>query len=172
VVYCISFWFCIEMPYQGKHHKTGREWKVGLCDAPCLKPCDFCFYCLCPPCGAYHQRSVLIGDGPYKCFLGHCGCCSCECPKIPCLCCEVCCCPHLAIIANRAYIQETKAIKNSCCDDIIVCCACCCRFCGDDDGNKDHHNCLDCGYCCVFGCMQTQQAAELDDFGPGNQSMS
>jgi len=172
------------MPYQGQHAETGREWKVGMCGAPCESPGKFMFYCVCPCLGVVNHREVLIGNGPYYCCNRHFPVCCLkdECPR-SCVWCEACCCLNIAIGVNRHILQDRYAIRNTPCDECILWCTCltswclCIMRCCGYDVPPEVQNCVDCLYCTVQGCMQTQQAIEMEAVGctlappPANMKM-
>jgi len=96
-----------------------NEWQTSMLKAPCADPGYCCFACFCAPCVIYMQRDNILGeDGKYKCCLGVFPCCQMDLPKIPCLCCEICCCCGLAASANRIFIMQRLQIKPDPCDTV------------------------------------------------------
>mmetsp|Transcript_25563 Transcript_25563/g.50022 ORF Transcript_25563/g.50022 Transcript_25563/m.50022 type:complete len:170 (-) Transcript_25563:319-828(-) len=138
---------------------------------PCTTPGYCCFACVCAPCVIYLQRDQIIGDGKYQCCLGIFPCCTMNCPKIPCLCCEAFCCPGLAASANRIFIMQKLQIQPDPCDEYIICCsnimqivACCVRLCSDDPSLADCCTyAADLMFCVTLSCMQAQVEYEVDN---------
>eukprot|EP00470_Lotharella_oceanica_P011947 CAMPEP_0170179500 /NCGR_PEP_ID=MMETSP0040_2-20121228/18058_1 /TAXON_ID=641309 /ORGANISM="Lotharella oceanica, Strain CCMP622" /LENGTH=117 /DNA_ID=CAMNT_0010423639 /DNA_START=244 /DNA_END=597 /DNA_ORIENTATION=+ len=93
-----------------------------------------------------------------------------NCPKIPCLCCEVICCPGLAASANRIFIMQRLHIQPDPCDEYIICCsnimqivACFVRICCDDPGLADCFTyAADLMFCITLACMNTQVNFEVE----------
>lgn len=153
------------------------QWKVGMFNTCCAAPCTFCFNCLCPHCGAYRQREQLLdmhsgpGTGKYFCCLGQFPICCLkdDCPRVPCLCLEVCFCLVCAVSSNRAHVQITRQLENSCCDTCLIwtTCICQCAICIFETlGHRCDptvKNAVDFFYCTVIGCMLTQQDLEIDN---------
>lgn len=143
-----------------------------MLNAPCANPGYFCYACLCPCVAIYQQRDAIIGDGKYQCCLG--SCMQTDCPKVPCLCIEVCCCPGLAESFTRMHIMSHWNIRPDPMDQCIICtsnvcqilatCAAC--FCDRDVANL-MRNAADIMFCCVLGCMITQVATEVEARGVG-----
>mmetsp|Transcript_6370 Transcript_6370/g.13920 ORF Transcript_6370/g.13920 Transcript_6370/m.13920 type:complete len:202 (-) Transcript_6370:159-764(-) len=161
---------------------AGREWQIGMLEAPCRAPGHFCCGAFCPWCTACRQREEileLIGE-PYVCCGGGCPCCGLNkpCPDGMDTCClvaEVICCPIIAVTTNRYYIQTRFGRENSACDDYIItytavlqciscilsCVAACC-FPELRDVAELVAFCADLAQCCCLGCMYAQQDTELD----------
>jgi len=132
--------------------------------ACCAQP-GFCLgACLCAPCVAYWMRDKIVQDHPYVCCLGKCPapCLTGECPKIPCLCCEICCCIGIAVSATRIHVMQSLEIQPDYCDQYLICCsnvlqivACIMSVC-DVPGHECVENLADLFFCIVLACMQTQ----------------
>lgn len=160
------------MPHQLEQFRDQpNEWQTGMCGAPCAAPGYCCYACLCAPCVIYSHRNSILGEnGAYKCCLGIFPCCTMELPKIPCLCCEICCCPGLAASSNRIFIMQALAIKPDPCDDVIICCSNICQIlaicarCFCDDNIADcMENIADIIFCIVLACMNTQVYQEVKE---------
>mmetsp|Transcript_42628 Transcript_42628/g.117611 ORF Transcript_42628/g.117611 Transcript_42628/m.117611 type:complete len:209 (+) Transcript_42628:93-719(+) len=176
------------MPVTGEAANfLNKEWKVGMCSAPCEAPLSCCFGSVCCCCAIMKQRNDIleVTGEPYVCCAGiMCGCLP-DCPKVPCLCIESFLCPSFGLAANRFMMQTRFGLENTEWDDRIICCAnalaCladvaqCCRIlrdCGVDipggcddcladnaDSLRDVAQCVILG---VSGCMYAQQEIELD----------
>merc|ERR1712083_69928 len=46
-----------------------------------------------------------------------------ECPEIPFLCCEACCCTFLAVQVNRYFVRQMYSLENDPCDECLIWCA-------------------------------------------------
>ncbi len=157
----------VYVPPPGVPHNN--QWKVGMCSTPCVDPGKFCYACLCPCIFAFQQRRTLIGNGEYYCCMrAFPFCCLANpCPQ-ECLCLEVVCCTTCAVTANRGYIQGSKQLVNSPCDDCLIwlTCLCQCAICIAEIAgyqvDPSIKNAVDCFFWTVLGCMQTQQALEID----------
>mmetsp|Transcript_23700 Transcript_23700/g.46399 ORF Transcript_23700/g.46399 Transcript_23700/m.46399 type:complete len:125 (+) Transcript_23700:340-714(+) len=97
-------------------------------------------------------------------------CCQSNCPKIPCLCCEVICCPGLAASANRIFIMQKLHIQPDPCDEYIICCSnimqilACFARCFCDDGIADCFTyAADILFCLTLACMNTQVNYEIEN---------
>merc|ERR1711998_247452 len=149
-----------------------REWKTSMLNAPCADPCYFCYGCLCPWCAVYQQRDAMIEASPHKkyvCCMGYC-CLTMELPKIPCLCCEVCCCLGLAASFNRIHVMQKFRIKVDPCDECIICCsnvmqilACLAQFVCEPEQAEMLQNIADLVFYIVLGCMNTQVYHEIKE---------
>eukprot|EP00443_Scrippsiella_acuminata_P008627 CAMPEP_0115201832 /NCGR_PEP_ID=MMETSP0270-20121206/17824_1 /TAXON_ID=71861 /ORGANISM="Scrippsiella trochoidea, Strain CCMP3099" /LENGTH=512 /DNA_ID=CAMNT_0002615247 /DNA_START=28 /DNA_END=1568 /DNA_ORIENTATION=- len=147
------------------------EWQVGLCEAPCSAPLSFCYGCLCSCCMAAQQRQQIldvIGE-PYVCCGGMFPCCGLDSPQdSSCAWVEACCCPGLAVAANRFLIQTRFDRQNTACDDCILWVTClapwvvCLCQCAGVDVPDEVENCVDCLQMSVTGCMLAQQKVEID----------
>uniref|UniRef100_A0A7S3YMK0 Uncharacterized protein n=1 Tax=Lotharella globosa TaxID=91324 RepID=A0A7S3YMK0_9EUKA len=157
------------MPHALEQCKANpNEWNTSMLKAPCNDPAYCCFSCFCAPCVTYMHRNEIIADGPYICCLGMCPCCTMELPKIPCLCCEICCCIGLAASANRIHVMNAFSIKPDPCDEYIICCsnimqclAICARIFCDPEIADVMENIADILFCIVLSCMQTQTNYEI-----------
>eukprot|EP00466_Bigelowiella_natans_P007232 jgi/Bigna1/89008/estExt_fgenesh1_pg.C_420069 len=146
-----------------------NEWQTSMLKAPCADPAYCCFACFCAPCVVYMQRDEILGEeGKYKCCLGIFPCCQMDLPKIPCLCCEICCCIGLAASANRIFVMQRLQIKPDPCDQYIICCSNIMQclaifarcFCDDQTANCIE-NIADLIFCIVLACMNTQTNYEV-----------
>eukprot|EP00747_Dinoflagellata_sp_TGD_P102544 gnl/TRDRNA2_/TRDRNA2_168700_c1_seq1.p1 gnl/TRDRNA2_/TRDRNA2_168700_c1~~gnl/TRDRNA2_/TRDRNA2_168700_c1_seq1.p1 ORF type:complete len:349 (+),score=68.24 gnl/TRDRNA2_/TRDRNA2_168700_c1_seq1:108-1154(+) len=153
-------------------HLTG-EWKIGLFEAPIQAPVQFCYGCCCVCCMAGQQRGELLDltGEPYICCAGLC----CECGPLAqpqdrnCLWLEACCCPGLAVAANRYIIQTRFDRMNTPCDDCILWTLCminCARTILDIIGQplpQEVDNIVDLMNNIVDGCMLAQQQVEIEE---------
>jgi len=160
------------MPFKQEVVEQCRgTWKVDLTAAPCSAPLQCCFGGCCICCASYMQRDELLTltNEPYVCCAGlfPCGPLGEPCDK-SCLCLEVCCCPGLALSANRFMVQTRFDKENTPCDDYIItatfCFACCVSIARCFLDVPDELQLLaDCLVMTVQGCMHAQQAIEIDD---------
>mmetsp|Transcript_23548 Transcript_23548/g.32862 ORF Transcript_23548/g.32862 Transcript_23548/m.32862 type:complete len:178 (+) Transcript_23548:469-1002(+) len=158
------------MPHPIAHLKgQPNEWQTGMISAPCADPAYCCFACFCPWCSIYLQRNEILGEnGEYRCCLGIFPGCTMACPKIPCLCCEICCCIGCAASANRIFIMQHLQIKPDPCDTYLICCANIMQilalfarcFCNDGIATLIE-NLADLFFCIVLACMNTQTNFEV-----------
>lgn len=157
------------------------DWHVGLFEAPCVEPQEFCLACFCPPCYSYQQRVTLIGSDAlsrsYRCCNGAYGNCSCggeNCGEL-CLGAEVVCCFWCSVFGNRLTLQNRFNIRNTSCENFILWLACILswvrlilRLIVDVPCHPELL--CDCLYLALSGCMQSQQQAEIkyrnSDTGP------
>lgn len=126
-------------PPKGAFHEEGPDWRVGLCQSPCIRPATYCSAVCCPCYVAHRQRGKILdlAHEPYVCFGGRyadwrCCCCGCSkyCPFLedpyetrePYLCLEVCFCMPLAVAANRFLIQDHFGRPVDVWSDCICCC--------------------------------------------------
>ncbi|CAJ1457207.1 unnamed protein product [Effrenium voratum] len=159
---------------------TGH-WKTELFNAPCEAPLPFVYGCCCICCATYQQRTELLDltGEPYVCCAGLCPCCGLEQPQDrSCLCIEVCCCPGLAMSANRFMVQTRFDKENTPCDDCIIT-GTCLFVCALDivrcfiDIPRELDFIADCLVMTVQGCMHAQQQIEIDEVKRnGYQGMS
>mmetsp|Transcript_5396 Transcript_5396/g.7614 ORF Transcript_5396/g.7614 Transcript_5396/m.7614 type:complete len:158 (+) Transcript_5396:382-855(+) len=114
-----------------------------------------------------YREEILAGSTEYRCCLGI--FCESKCPKIPCLCLEVCCCLGFAASANRIFIMERMQLRQDSCDVCLICCsnvlqilgclmAC---LCCDEGWFRIFQLMADLFTCSVIACMQTQTAYEV-----------
>lgn len=155
------------MPF--KDNPGQNEWRVGMFESCCAAPFAFVKHCLCPCCYAYQHREHIIGEGEYYCCGGLCPFCCLKkpCPRVPCLCLEVVCCPFNAIMVNRHLIQYEQGLKNNCCDECLIwtavlagCVICILQLIGCDVPDEAR-NVVDCFIWTVCGCMLTQSSIQM-----------
>jgi len=148
---------------------TGK-WQVELFAAPAKNPLQCCFGCWCPCCAAIQQREELLAmtGEPYVCCAGLCPCGPLGEPQDKsCLYVEACCCPGLAIDANRYMVQTRFDRMNTACDDCIITCTFC-FACAIDvakcftDVPQELEFLADCLVMTVNGCMHSQQQIEIN----------
>eukprot|EP00930_Biecheleria_cincta_P021064 TRINITY_DN15698_c0_g2_i1.p1 TRINITY_DN15698_c0_g2~~TRINITY_DN15698_c0_g2_i1.p1 ORF type:complete len:342 (+),score=63.43 TRINITY_DN15698_c0_g2_i1:93-1118(+) len=146
------------------------KWQVELFAAPAKNPLQCCYGCCCPCCAAVQQREELlrITGEPYVCCAGLCPCGPLGEPQDKsCLYVEACCCPGLAIDANRYMVQTRFDRENTPCDDCIITCAFC-FACAVDvakcfvDVPQELEFLADCVIMSVNGCMHAQQHIEIE----------
>eukprot|EP00429_Kryptoperidinium_foliaceum_P041917 CAMPEP_0176111074 /NCGR_PEP_ID=MMETSP0120_2-20121206/55776_1 /TAXON_ID=160619 /ORGANISM="Kryptoperidinium foliaceum, Strain CCMP 1326" /LENGTH=195 /DNA_ID=CAMNT_0017445285 /DNA_START=94 /DNA_END=678 /DNA_ORIENTATION=- len=149
---------------------TGH-WKVGLFEAPCSSPLQFCYGCFCTCCAVYQQRMTLldITGEPYVCCAGLCPCGPLGEPQDRnCMILEACCCTSLALSGNRFMVQTRFNKENTACDDCIlwtVCLIDCfvtiasCFI----EIPEEIRILVDCMNMITIGCMHAQQAVEIDE---------
>merc|ERR1719476_546351 len=115
---------------------------------------------------AAQQRAQILDTihEPYVCCGGMFPCCCLAEPQDRCcIALEACCCPSLAVAANRFLIQTRFDRKNTECDDCILWLACltplvtCLCQCVGVEIPEELQNCVDCCQTCVTGCMLAQQ---------------
>jgi len=117
---------------------------------------------LIPSCDHVVSISTNISCGG----LFPCCCFDSSCPRA-CLVCEVCLCLSCAVSGNRFLIQQTYGKENTPCDNCILWCTCfmswaiCCAQLVGISVDPSIQNLVDCIYCTVLGCMQTQHAIEM-----------
>mmetsp|Transcript_15132 Transcript_15132/g.22670 ORF Transcript_15132/g.22670 Transcript_15132/m.22670 type:complete len:175 (+) Transcript_15132:32-556(+) len=147
-----------------------NNWRVDFWSTMCLHPCQWCVSCMFPCCMAYHQRNLLL-DGDltqYSCCQGVYGCkCTCwrTCPQLG-LCLEVSLCTWCSVAANRIMIQDRWRIQNTKCENAILCMACICSWviCISSffvNIPLEAECAIECIYCSLLGCLNTQQEIEL-----------
>eukprot|EP00933_Yihiella_yeosuensis_P057925 TRINITY_DN5804_c0_g1_i1.p1 TRINITY_DN5804_c0_g1~~TRINITY_DN5804_c0_g1_i1.p1 ORF type:complete len:251 (-),score=50.36 TRINITY_DN5804_c0_g1_i1:513-1265(-) len=149
---------------------TGH-WKVGLFQAPCYSPHCCVFGCCCICCAACKQRTELLDltGEPYVCCAGLFPCGPLGDPQDRmCLGLEVCCCPGLALNANRWMVQTRFDRENTFCDDCLICFTCLCSWgvmiarCFVDVP-EELEMAADCLVMSVQGCMHAQQQIEIEE---------
>ncbi|CAK9107115.1 Hypothetical protein (Fragment) [Durusdinium trenchii] len=149
---------------------TGH-WKTEMFQAPCEAPGSFLYGCCCICCASYQQRTELLDltGEPYVCCAGLCPCGPLGEPQDrACLFLEVCCCPGLALSANRFMVQTRFDKENTPCDDCIITATCLfvcvldiARCCVDVPHELDFL--ADCLVMSVQGCMHAQQQIEINE---------
>jgi len=148
------------------------EWDQSMMEQPCSNcPC-FCISCWCGCCVAYKQRERILDilNAEYRPCGGYFCCCETpECPKIPFLCCEACCCTWTAVMVNRYMIRDMYNLQLDPCDECLLYCACICSWLVcilqilgviSDDGLVEQL--VDCFIMTVMGCSLAQNEHELD----------
>jgi len=165
---------------------TGH-WQIGLFETPVKAPVSFCYGCCCSCCMTCQQRLEIldvIGE-PYVCCGGlfPCGPLG-EQQDRNCIFLETCCCPGLALSANRFLIQTRFDRENTFCDDCLMWAVClaswavCILNLVGCDVPDEIENLVDCARMTVQGCMLGQQQAEIDYIkrngwsGPSQQIMN
>jgi len=146
------------------------EFEIEMFKTPCEEPACCFFGCLCPCCAVYMQREKLleITGEDYVCCGGMCPCLTMECPKVPCLCIESCCCSWWALGGNRYLVQTRFGKRNTPCDNFILMFTCivnwvmCIIRCAGVDVPDTLEAALDLLNCTVFGCMHGQQHREIE----------
>mmetsp|Transcript_141860 Transcript_141860/g.441031 ORF Transcript_141860/g.441031 Transcript_141860/m.441031 type:complete len:208 (+) Transcript_141860:93-716(+) len=146
------------------------QWQIGLFEAPIKAPGWFCCGCCCSCCLTCRQRLEIldiIGE-PYVCCGGLCPCGPLGEPQDRnCIYLETCCCPSLAISANRYLIQTRFDRENTCCDDCLIWTMCICSWalciakCVGADVPDEVENAVDCFVAAVQSCMLSQQQVEV-----------
>mmetsp|Transcript_70863 Transcript_70863/g.133945 ORF Transcript_70863/g.133945 Transcript_70863/m.133945 type:complete len:198 (-) Transcript_70863:123-716(-) len=146
------------------------QWQIGLFEAPCKAPLEFCFGCCCTCCMAGKQRLDLLDvtGEPYVCCAGMFPCGPLGDPQDRnCAWAEACCCTGCAIAGNRFMIQTRFDRVNTACDECILWVAClapwvvCILKCFIDVPDEVE-NLVDCLTMTVNGCMLAQQQKEVD----------
>eukprot|EP00933_Yihiella_yeosuensis_P057926 TRINITY_DN5804_c0_g2_i1.p1 TRINITY_DN5804_c0_g2~~TRINITY_DN5804_c0_g2_i1.p1 ORF type:complete len:250 (-),score=34.80 TRINITY_DN5804_c0_g2_i1:272-1021(-) len=149
---------------------TGH-WKVGLFESPCHAPHCCLYGCLCIQCAACQQRTELLDftGEPYICCAGLFPCGPLGEPQDRmCLALEVCCCPGLALNANRWMVQTRFDKENTPCDDCLIIGTCLCAWgvmiakCFVDVPDE-LEMAADCLVMSVQGCMHAQQHVEIEE---------
>lgn len=149
---------------------TGH-WKTEMFEAPLQAPVSCLYGCCCICCASYQQRTELLDltGEPYVCCAGLCPCGPLGEPQDrACLALEVCCCPGLALSANRFMVQTRFDKENTACDDCIITFTCLfvcaldiARCCIDIPHELDFL--ADCLVMSVQGCMHAQQQIEINE---------
>jgi hypothetical protein len=144
-------------------------WQIGLFEAPCKAPKDFCLGCFCMCCTSAFQRLELlefIGE-PYVCCGGIFPCGPLGQPQNKnCVWVEACCCTGCSITGTRFLIQTRFDKQNTACDICILWAVClanwivCIAQCFVDVPDEIE-NIVDVLTCIVDGCMLAQQATEI-----------
>mmetsp|Transcript_110367 Transcript_110367/g.276314 ORF Transcript_110367/g.276314 Transcript_110367/m.276314 type:complete len:334 (-) Transcript_110367:429-1430(-) len=148
---------------------TGK-WKVGMFEAPCQSPLQFCYGACCTCCAVYQQRESLLNltGEPYICCAGLCPCGPLGQPQDKsCLIVEACCCTGWALSGNRYMIQTRFDRENTPCDDCILWGTCLfvwglniARCFVDIPDELDFI--ADCLVLSANGCMHAQQHIEIE----------
>eukprot|EP00811_Abedinium_folium_P000896 NODE_10822_length_1326_cov_6.930776.p2 GENE.NODE_10822_length_1326_cov_6.930776~~NODE_10822_length_1326_cov_6.930776.p2 ORF type:complete len:341 (-),score=94.35 NODE_10822_length_1326_cov_6.930776:255-1277(-) len=159
------------MPVHGDiASELSGTWQVGLFEAPCKAPLSCCYGTGCMSCSAYQQRKRILKviSEPYVPCGGVCPCGPLGQPQNECfLFPEVCCCPGLAVAANRFYVQTRFDRRNTACDDCILWTTCiaswfiCLASLCETDLPQELENAVDCLVLSVNGCMYAQQQVEI-----------
>jgi hypothetical protein len=150
------------------------KWSIGLFEAPCKAPLDFCMGFLCCGCTCYKtatQRLEIIDfvNEQYVCCGGIFPCGPLGEPCDPnCVWVEACCCNGCAISGNRFLMQTRFDLQNTCCDDCILWVTCIaswaiCIMKFFMDVPDELEMLVDLLIQTVNGCMLAQQAYELKE---------
>jgi len=179
------------MPYatlQAHHEElvengvTFREWEYGLIEAPCNNPVGCCYGFCCTPCFAYQQRERILTNLniPYQPCGG--SFCCCPTPEIDdtpqrecCMCCEACCCPYVATLANRDLIMYHYHVDFDQCDEYIISCVICLDCILSilaifDESFRNLKDLVDLLLLIIMSCSLAQQESTLD-VATGNPTM-
>jgi len=171
------------MPYAAiqTHHEEMEtsgvqfnQWQYALLKAPCKNPAGCCYGFCCTPCFAYQQRERILKNLsiPYQPCGG--SFCCCPTPEINnspmrecALCCEACCCPYVATLANRDLIMYHYQVDFDACDEYIItfviCLDCICSILAIiDDSFRDLRDLVDLLVLIIMSCSLAQQESTLD----------
>jgi len=171
------------MPFASlqKHHEelveSGvgfTEWQYPLLQAACRNPAGCLYGFCCTPCFAYQQRQRVLKSAniPYH-PCGGSFCCF-PTPRIDespqkevALCCESCCCPYVATLANRDLIMYHYHVQWDACDEYIISCVICLDCILSilaliDESFRDLKDLADLLLCMIMSCSLAQQESTLD----------
>jgi hypothetical protein len=151
-----------------------NQWQYALLQAPCSNPVGCCYGFCCTACFAYQQRERILKnlDIPYQPCGG--SFCCCPTPEIEdspmrecALCCEACCCPYVATLANRDLIMYHYKVDFDACDEYIISCVVCldclCSILAlIDDSFRDLKDIVDLLLLIIMSCSLAQQESMLD----------
>lgn len=159
----------------GAQYGGVQEFQKGMMNACFTQPLTCALSCIFPCFKARSHRLTMLDNDitRYKCFndrFSRCTHCCDDCVKGNESCClwlEACCCHECAIYTNRSMIMQRFNVRDSACDSCIQIFLCFCQLfrcvlacLGYRSQELDTF--VDCLYCAVYACMNSQHEAEIE----------